>query len=777
MILAPLAALLILGLSPAWASGDRIAAVAVDDDVSAAGFNPAGLAARRGLAVEGSFGLGNRAGQLALRANAALLGAFAYAQADDGRRRAFGWGMGFGMPRNLAAGVQYRWGDALLGAPQATGLDLALLLRPSSRFSIGGVAYAALDGLPLTRAGVGIRPLETEAFQVFSDVLWDRELEHATWLLGAEIEPLPGVVLRGDWQDQKLGLQLSLRGRHNTLGYSARAVNDDGLKEGGSLLWRLEARTAASFAGLGEDEVAVLAIRGRIIEEAPQRRLLRRGTSRLSLHELTQELDAALHDPAVCGLLLELGGFEMGVGALQELHRRISERAELEKPVVAWLAVPTRSAYYLATAADLIVAPAASLLELPGLAAEVLFFGEALEQVGVHADFERVGEYKSAVESYTRSSMSDPFREQLGALLEDIDTQTIAAMAAARGLAREEFEAVIEQGFIATEEAREAGLIDRIGHRDDAVRAAAKLAGRRDHGGGTVSVADRRYRSRNWGEPNRAVAVVIAAGNMVMGEGGGELLTDTRRLGAQTLSRALTEAREDPEIAAVVLRVDSPGGSALAAALIAREVDLLVEAGKPVVASVSSVAASGGYFILSGADAIYANPGAVVGSIGVYSGKFVLRGLYEKFGIHKDRVDTGRNAAFYSDYSAFSDAERSILRASNQRFYELFLERVAAGRGLEYEEADALGRGRIYSAERALELGLIDKLGGLEDALDHAASLAGIAGFYPVQMLPEQDGMVASVQRAQTHDPLVDWRYWSDPENFRLLSPVRLETR
>ncbi|MAE69940.1 MAG: signal peptide peptidase SppA [Gemmatimonadetes bacterium] len=762
-----------------WIEHDRIAAVAVDDDAAAVGVNPAALAAGRGLSLEGSFGFGAYSGEISLRANAGLLGGLSFFQREDGRGRGYAWSRGFGSPGGLAWGLTYRWGEGTDPGQTTPGLDLGFLLRPGARLSLGATLWSPLDGLPGARAGLALRPLGSERFELFSDLVWRRSDDDLTHALGASAEPIIGVELRGAWENDDARVQLRLRGTHLALALMADRpeAGESSRPRDGSVLWRLDSRRSPRLFGRSGSQVAEIGIRGTIREERPERIWIP-DSDQSSLHDLSQALDAALVDPEICAIYLDVGAFQMGLGAIQELRARLADASSLEgKPIVAGLRVPTRSGYYLSSVADLLILPPASTLELPGAAAEVLFFGGAFEQFGIEADFERIGPYKSAVESYTRQGMSDPFREQLESLLEDIDGKMLDDIASSRGMSADELEMAIDEGFIPAPVALERKLVDRLGDREVAIGAARRLAGRDSNDTETVDPATRRYAHRAWSTPDPVVAVLIAAGNMVQGESRDELISGTRLLGSHTIVDALAEARGDPSVAAVVLRVDSPGGSALAAGEIAREVDRLQASGKPVVVSVASVAASGGYYISARADRIVANPSCVIGSIGVYSGKFVLRGLYEKLGLRKERVDMGRNASFYSDFSPFTDAQRSLLRDSNERFYERFVNRVAEGRELSYEEVDAAGQGRIFSAETSLDLGLVDCIGGLDDALDQAAGLAGIAGFYRIEFLPEKRGLVELVREAGASTRLPDLSYWSNVENFRLLSPIALEMR
>lgn len=752
---------------------DRITSVALDDGQGPQGVNPAGLATNRGLGLQGGIGVGEALGQWSVEANLGLLGAWNFRRLD-GERRQYGWAFGMRTGPWLQLGGGVRWGrGAGPGGTDAKGVDVGLLARPSRRFSFGAAAYGALGSHAAFRAGLAMRPFKTPRVTLFSDAMRRGSESWSGWF-GGEVEPVPGVVLRAAAsQEGDAAFSLMFRGVQGGLGVTSDS------REGSNsarIRWRLDAHHSEPLFGRSGSDVALVMVQGRIVDHGGELSLLS-GDDRIGLWELQRELEHAQLDPSVAATLLHVGEFEAGLGVVQELAESIRLAIAGSKPVVAYLESPSKYGYLLAAAGDAVILPPAAALEFPGAAAAVSFYGEAFRKLGVEADFERIGRFKSAVEPYLRDEISPDFRAQLESLLVDVDEQALEELADARGILSEALATVLSEGFVPASEALSLGLVDELGYEEEAVALALDLSGRGGQTGRLVDLHRRDYRERAWRGPSDVVAVVFAAGNLVQGESGAELLTDTHLAGATTLVRALSEARRDPAVRAVVLRVDSPGGSALASDLIAREVDRLQESGRPVVASVANMAASGGYYILAGSDYVIANPASVVGSIGIYSGKFVLRDLYEKLGIRKSLVETGRNATIYSDYVGFSADQRDLLRRSNAHFYQRFLERVAEGRGLSVAEVDSLGRGRVFSGAQAVDEGLVNELGGLDLALEVAAQLAELDGSFRLRFLPRRVGLVELIRGESQRVRLLDLDYWTHAENFRLMTPLRLEAR
>jgi protease-4 len=359
-----------------------------------------------------------------------------------------------------------------------------------------------------------------------------------------------------------------------------------------------------------------------------------------------------------------------------------------------------------------------------------------------------VGKYKNAPNQFTERGFTGPHREQMDALLDSVFSQYLEAIAHGRGKTREEAATLVERGPFSAQEALRAGLVDELLYRDE-VEARLKTAER---------VTPGRYvkAARGLGFDGRArVALVYAVGEIVPGESQDGPFGGSGFAGSDTVAAALREARQDSAVRAIVLRVDSPGGSGTASDVIWREVRLARKA-KPVVVSMGDVAASGGYYIAMGGDAIVAQPGTITGSIGVFGGKFSLRGLYDKLGITRETLTRGRHSDIFSEYRAWDEEERAKIRGLMESFYTEFLRKAAEGRKMSEAEVHAVAQGRVWTGAEAKQHGLVDQLGGLHDALAVAKVRAGIGADEEVALvvLPERKSLLDLLLQNRDEDVL-----------------------
>ncbi len=465
-----------------------------------------------------------------------------------------------------------------------------------------------------------------------------------------------------------------------------------------------------------------------------------------SLKTLVESLDRASKDPKVSNVLLRVGLLDgAGWGKVQELRDAVQRFRRSGKPVYSHIEYCGNKEYYLATAADKIYAIPTAIVNVSGLSVDVMFFRGTLDKLGIQAQFEGVGKYKNAPNAFTERSFTDAHREQMESLVDGLYAQYRAAIAKAREMSEEEAQRAIDAGPYDGEAAKAAGLVDEVLYHDQ-VQERMK---------GATRVAAARYAraARGFGFDTRPkFALVYAVGEIVPGESasgglGGEAA------GSDTVSQALRDAREDDAYKAIILRVDSPGGFGPAADVIRREVQLARKE-KPVVISMGDYAASGGYYVSIGSDAIVAQPATITGSIGVFSGKFSLRGLYDKLGITKESIRRGRYADLFTEYRPWNDDERRKIHDQNVAFYQDFVRKVAEGRGKSWEEVDEVAQGRVWTGEEALDHGLVDRLGGLDAAVAVAREKAKL-GTQDVALviLPERKGFLATVwERQQEED-------------------------
>ena len=487
-------------------------------------------------------------------------------------------------------------------------------------------------------------------------------------------------------------------------------------------------------AGFGRDAYLALDLSGDIPEQPPSELGLFFETAPPSLRALVESLDRGARDPKIKGAVIQVGPLsDSGWGKVQELRDAIARFRKAGKPAYAHLELCGNKEYYLATACTKVYAVRSALLLVSGLAAEVTFFRQTLDKLGVQAEFEGVGKYKNAPNQFTETGFTEPHREQTDALLDSLYEQYVEAIAASRGKSPQQVRALIDEGPYDGASALKAGLVDELIYRDELekrIKASERLT------------PGRYVRSaRGFGFDGRPrVALIYAVGEIVSGDSQSGPFSG-QVVGSDTLARSIREARNDDSVRAIVLRVDSPGGSGTASDVIWREVGLARKE-KPVVVSMGDTAASGGYYIAMNGDAIVAEPGTITGSIGVFSGKFNLRGFYDKIGLTKEILVRGRNAAMFSDYQPWSDEEKARIRSLMESFYGEFVSKAAQGRKKTVEEIDRVAQGRVWTGADAVKLGLVDRLGGLEAALELARERAKIGPGEELNLvvLPERKG-------------------------------------
>jgi protease-4 len=398
-------------------------------------------------------------------------------------------------------------------------------------------------------------------------------------------------------------------------------------------------------------------------------------------------------------------------GQLQELRGALDAFRASGKPITAFLEYGGAQEYYLASAADRVVMMPGGQLDLAGLATYEVFLRGTLDKIGVYPDLLHIGEYKTAANTFTEKGFTPAHREMSQSLNRDWYEELVRAIAAGRKRSAEEIRRVIESGPFTADAAKRAGLVDELGYEDqlddrDPLRGTRRLEAEHYQG------ASVRTGSQS---PAVRMALLYAIGAIASGKStfdtpGGSVV------GSETFVQWVRKVRVDPGIRAIIVRIDSPGGSAIASEAIWREL-MLARDVKPVIVSMGDVAASGGYYIALPAHAIVAQPGTITGSIGVVTGKFVLKGTFDKLGMGADSVSDGRFAQIYSPLRPFTADERPKIEEQMQATYELFLSRVAEGRKSTAARIDPFAQGRVWTGRQAHERGLVDELGGLDVAV------------------------------------------------------------
>ncbi|HYB47400.1 MAG TPA: signal peptide peptidase SppA, partial [Streptosporangiaceae bacterium] len=465
---------------------------------------------------------------------------------------------------------------------------------------------------------------------------------------------------------------------------------------------------------------------------------------KIRLPDLVEGLRRAQHDDRVRALVVKVGGGRLGLARMQEIREAVAGFRASGKPSVAWAETfgeftHGNLPYYLATAFDRIYLQPSGALGLTGIAVEQLFLHDALAKVGIGFQSAKRYEYKTAADSLTERGFTGPAREAAERLAVSVAEQLSAAIAERRGKTIEDARALLDRGPFLAADALAEGLVDALGYRDEVYAAVRKEAGP----DAILQYVGRYQRSHLLGQrarrlPNpreRYVAVIYASGPIRQGRssrgpvGGGAI-------GSDTVAAALRSATSDERVRAVLLRVNSPGGSAVASDVIWREVVRTRAAGKPVVVSMSDVAASGGYYISMAADVIVAQPGTITGSIGVITGKPVFEEALGRAGISTDSVAEGARATMFAPTHPFTEDEWERINAWLDAIYRDFTEKAAAGRRMPVERMHELARGRVWTGADAAANGLVDEIGGLQAAAEIARRRAGLPADAPVRVFP-----------------------------------------
>lgn len=461
----------------------------------------------------------------------------------------------------------------------------------------------------------------------------------------------------------------------------------------------------------------------------------------LGLNRIIANLKKAKEDENIIGIYLDLNTLNTpGIATVQEIRNAIIDFKKSGKFVVAYSDTYTQLAYYLASSADKIYLNPEGNLEMLGMKAQVMFYKGALEKLGVNAQIIRHGKFKSAVEPFMLEKMSPANREQMDALLGSMWGSIASEISKSRNVSVEELNSYANNMTVTdAASALKAKLIDGVLYKDELIKKLAtfaKLDG--DEEPEAISIASYdKVAPKDQKYPNEKIAVIYANGEVVMGN-------DSDNLSDKEISSAIRKARKDEKVKAIVLRVNSPGGSALASDIIWREMDLARKA-KPVVVSMGDYAASGGYYITAPANVIFAQPTTLTGSIGVFGVLFdVQKGLKDKIGVSVDVVKTHEHADLGTPFRSLSSNENQVIQIEIERIYKTFTSHVAKGRNLSTGYVDSIGQGRVWSGAMAKNLKLVDKFGGLTDAIAEAAKLAKLSEYTLVD-LPEQKDTFAAI--------------------------------
>ena len=686
--------------------------VAISDDALATFFNPAGLGAgQRGFnlsylrASESDFGVDD-----ALFISAANAGfGMEFATGEDGvdfNRYTLSSGSGIGS--SLYWGTGYSWVNSDdENYDKLTSWSLGLMFR--RRYVSAGVIARNLNrprfhGEKLGRTydfGVAIRP-STSRVTLSVDARKVEKVKGVDFNFAVEVRPFRWAALRASVNDDSsFDIRFGINFRQFGLGMYNRFDENQKYQRSVGYMFLSQALHTT-------------------------RHIRRNAFLDVQMAEIEKTLKLAKRDREIAGALIKIGGSRYGIGRLQEMRDAILDFKVSGKKVIGYMTNCSTGNYLLASACDQIVLHPSGEVRLIGLRSEISFYKGVLDKLGIRADLEHTGEYKSASDSFTRKEMSDAHREVQNAILDDLYDQLTQSIADKRSWTQDDVKRLIDQGPFTAKQALAYGIVDQLAYRDQLKSIAKDLTGK-----DCRLVKARQYLGiieyeHDWEVPLPKIAIIEAEGMMMTGESFTDPFTGTKTMGSTTITRAIRNVRKDSSIKAVVLRIDSVGGLVVAADTIWREL-IRLKAVKPLVVSMGDVAGSGGYYIAAPADVIVAGPGTITGSIGVISGKYSFKGLYDKIGLHKEVLKRGKHADFYTDYGDYPPEEREIIQTQIKEIYEDFIGKVAEGRGMTKEAVDQIAKGRIWTGKQAKEIGLVDELGGLSLALSIARKKAGLA--------------------------------------------------
>jgi len=466
-----------------------------------------------------------------------------------------------------------------------------------------------------------------------------------------------------------------------------------------------------------------------------ERELTGQGSSNsLSMTQIIQGLDKAAKDDRISALYLEGNlvseNYGSGPAALLEIRQALG-RFKAKKPIYAYNTGWSKSDLMLVAGASHLYLDPMGAVDMTGLVAESMFYGDAFKKYGIEVQVTRVGKYKAAVEPFITNKMSDANREQISKMLSDIWSEWKLVIGSDRKLQPEQIQAIADQkGFLLASEAKSVGIIDEIKNYDEVLNELKKLTGKKESDKTFNQVSLQSYLDVDVEdaaprESKNRIAIVFAEGEIVDGNG------SSTQIGGNSLSRQLRRLRMDPAVKAVVLRVNSPGGSAVASDLIQREI-ILIQKEKPVVVSMGYVAASGGYWISAYSNRIFAEPNTITGSIGVFGLLPNVKRLANSVGITWDSVQTSKLGAMQTLSRPKTEAELARIQTSVDMIYSEFIRKVSEGRRLKPEFVNEIAQGRIWSGKEAIKLGLVDELGGLGQAIDHAVLISKLGDDYQI---------------------------------------------
>lgn len=581
--------------------------------------------------------------------------------------------------------------------------DVGLLFRPSDYISFGIIAsnlnHPIFRGKRIPsnyKLGFAVRPHTNRLTLSLNSVLEHKDkVQRTESSLSLRLEPIDGVIISGSYKrggpfELKLGMAFP------KLEFGSYKRYDPNKGDKASAIYAMAS---------SEKHRSIFSLNRYVLEIKPND---------------VELINRAKVDPSIQGIIIRPSLGDYGFGTIQELRDAIADFRSSGKKVICYLDIAGNKEYYLASACDVILLNNAGYLSLTGLRSEVTSYKRALDKIGIEPQLYRIGKYKSLTEMFTNEKMSDEHRESIESILGDLSEQMISGIAHGRGKSVDVVKSWINDGPYSPSEAKRAGIVDRLVYYDQIESVSKEMFGKKIKIVPSSAYKDDLY-NYDWGQKPR-IAVIYASGLMLPGKSSLSSI-----MGSDTICNAIKQARTDDSIKAIIMRIDSGGGSVFASDMIWRELKLTKKE-KPVIVSMGDIAASGGYYIACPADYIFAEPGTITGSIGVLFGKLNLRGFYSKLGINKEIIKRGKNADLYSSYTGFTEEQEKIILRHLEETYKDFVNKVAEGRNMKSEEVHTIAQGRVWTGKQAKAYGLVDELGGLWKAIMKAMEKAKIRG-------------------------------------------------
>jgi len=646
------------------------------------------------------------------------------------------WAAGFSLNPGMSLGFSYRyfdkgpgiynnrhfWNIGLSGSTHGP-ISWAAVFSNLNRGRVNGERTETEQRYSLAYRPLG--PRLTLAVDMFLST--KTRLSDADYVYHGEFIPVPGLYVYAGIDSDK---NFQVGARANLLKYFVGHQSDfDKNGHGGRTTVFVGSTTRRQASLIPESKRRLLlGVAGQPAENPPRPII---GRKRMPFAHLVLTIYRAADDPSIGEMVLSLNGLTLGFGQAQELREAVRYFKSHGKGVICYLSSPNNVSYYVASIADQILIPPVSQLRLVGLRAELTFYAGTLSKLGVNVELLKVGEHKTAAETYTRTASSAENRQQINRLLDDLYDQFVEAIAEGRGLTVDSVVSLIDNGPFTSTEALAFDLVDGLSYRDELME---------EYLDRMPEVSFRHYLADtllndDW-RPVPKIALVVAEGEITSDSDSRSPLASSDKLTPSLLSKALNRARNNPDVKGIILRVNSPGGWALASEVIYHQTVRASEK-KPFIVSMSNVAASGGYYISMSAERIFADPATITGSIGIYGGKADMSGLYDKIDLGKELYTRGKYAGMLSTIRPFTEDERIKYQSHLQAFYDHFIDLVANNRKLGVDSVDALSRGRVWTGREALANGLVDETGGLRQSIEHLADALGLED-YRLVIYPEK---------------------------------------